>query len=188
MASRYYGDWWTIILVLVIIAMGVEIGYLVYQNRQLKAYIDDPRKFFSTLKETDTVPAITAIDVNGRDASLNYSADAPHTLLLWFSPGCESCHDNVAFWNEIYRDYHSEKLRYLGLCAGNADEAKDFITEYGIEFPVVSAMDDRLVETYKGRVLPQTILISPGGSILGIWPGVLDLKRKEDIVALLQKL
>ncbi|MBK7090377.1 MAG: hypothetical protein IPH59_01440 [bacterium] len=45
----------------IILLMGAEIIYLTYQNRQLKAMLDDPSRFFEkTLQAGDSVPAVRA--------------------------------------------------------------------------------------------------------------------------------
>jgi peroxiredoxin len=188
MASKFLRDWWTYILVAIIVIMGVEIVYLVVQNNRLRAIIEDPKKYFKALSQNDVVPSITAQDIEGNDVSLRYSTEAPHTLLFWFSPGCSVCEDNIGVWNGIYREFGSENLRILGMCAGTPEEAREYVAVNGVEFPVISAGDRYIMETYKGNVLPQTVAISPVGAVLGVWPGVLSRTQEDEIAALLQQL
>jgi peroxiredoxin len=179
-------DRWTVILIVVVILMGIEILYLMYQNHQLKSLIQDPKKYFKTLKPEETVPAFTAYDADGNDVSIRYSPEAPRTLLFWFAPGCESCEGNIDFWNEIYDKYKdSPSMRYLGLCAGTPDEAREFIDTYRIQFPVICVTDKFIVEAYEGHVLPQTVLISPEGKIIKVWPGALEKNKEDEILSYL---
>jgi len=179
-------DRWTIILIVVVILMGAEIIYLMYQNRKLKAIIDNPKEYFRTLSPDEMVPSFTASDIDGNDISLRYSPDAPRTLLFWFAPGCESCENNIQFWNEVYNKYSdAKKFRYLGLCAGIPDEAREYIAEYNVEFPVVCVTDRFMVEIYQGHVLPQTVLISPEGVITKVWPGTLGQDNRDEILSYL---
>ena len=188
MAQKFLKDWWTYILIAIIVVMGVEIVYLVIQNRRLREIIEDPKKYFKALSQNEVVPSITAHDIEGNDVSLNYSAEAPHTMLFWFSPGCSVCKENVDLWNEIYRGYSSDNLRILGMCAGTPEEAREYVEANGLEFPVMCASDPYIMETYRGNVLPQTVAISPVGAVLRVWPGEVSRRQESEIMALLQQL
>ncbi len=187
MPFKRIGDIWTLIFVLIILAMGVEILYLMVQNRKLSSIIEDPKKYFNVLSQKEVVPSITAMDINGNEISLRYSSDAPYTLLFWFSSGCEACDDNLIFWKSIYDEFNSEKIRCIGMCVDAPEEAKEFTDQYGLEFPVICARDQYILESYKGNVLPQTVLISPVGTVLGVWPGALEKGQQGKITALLRQ-
>jgi len=177
----------TLLLVAVITLMGIEIVYLVYQNRQLRQMIDDPSRFFEkTLQAGQTVPAIRAEDVNGNELALTYSQDGPYTLVLWFSPTCSSCEDNFEFWQDVHRLSKPEKLRIVGFCACTVGEAKEEITAKQLGFPVLAATEPTIVDLYKGNLLPQTILIAPDGLIKSVWPGALLESKKKDILSILR--
>lgn len=188
MALMTAKDRWTIVLIVIVIAMGIEIAYLMYQNQRLKSIIQDPRKYFKTLSEDEVVPSFTALDIDGNDVTIRYSPDAPYTILFWFAPTCSSCEENINFWNQISREYGSDRLRYLGMCTGSPEEAREFADEYGLEFSVICASDPFIVNTYKGNLTPQTVLISSEGSVAGVWPGVLTDDQKDMIVEVLDRL
>ncbi len=173
-----------IVLGAIIILMGAEIAYLTYQNRQLKAMLDDPSRFFEkTLQSGDSVPAVRAMDINGNEFSLTYSDDAPHTLILWFSPTCSSCEDNIGLWNDIYRRHIPGKLRIVGFCACAAAEGREAATANAMQFPVLAVTEQSIVDMYKGNLLPQTVLIAPNGQILQVWPGALLDRQKKEILS-----
>ncbi|UCD93389.1 MAG: TlpA family protein disulfide reductase [Candidatus Zixiibacteriota bacterium] len=188
MAPKFLKDWWTYILIAIIAVMGVEIVYLVIQNRRLREIIEDPKKYFKALSQNDVVPSFTARDIEGNDVSLRYSAEAPHTLLFWFSPGCSVCKENIDLWNEIHRGFSSDNLRILGMCAGSPEEAREYVAANGLEFQVMCADDPYIMETYKGNVLPQTVAISPVGAVLGVWPGAVGQTQEKEIMAIVQQL
>ncbi len=177
-----------IILIIIIAVMSLEIVYLMYQNQKLKAIIEDPKRLFKTLSEDDVVPSFNGFDVYDNEIAVRYGPDAPHTLLCWFSPGCSSCLDNLAFWNDLFERFSSENIRFIGMCAGHPDETREFVAEHGIGFPVLCADDPFFVDTYKGNVLPQTVLLSPNGTIVGVWPGALKKDREKTITDLLAEL
>lgn len=188
MAINIARERWTAVLLAIIVLMGFEIVYLMYQNHRLKAIIDDPKQYFKTLTMNDAVPSITAFDIEGNDVSLRYAPDAPASVLFWFAPTCPSCEDNIEFWKDVYASSRSERLRFLGMCAGRPDEVSAFVAEHGIDFPVMCVTDQYIMEAYKGNVLPQTVLISPEGAILGVWPGALDEAGREQVMARLKQM
>jgi peroxiredoxin len=188
MSPKPQRDRLTYVLVAIIVLMGIEIIYLVIQNRRLSGIIGDPKKYFQTLSTDETVPSFTARDINGKDLSVRYSSSEPYRVLFWFGPTCDYCKENIAFWKRIDGDYESDHIKTLGMFAGNIAEAKEYVAEYALEFPVVCADNSYIVDVYKGHVLPQTVLIDPLGVIRGIWPGVLDEGMKETIIARLESL
>lgn len=176
-----------IVLMIIVVLMGAEIIYLVYQNQKLRSIIDDPKNYFQTLAHKESVPSINAHDVYGNEVSLRYGVDQPITVLFWFSPGCAACESNFPFWNEMYSEYTDGSIRFYGMCLGGIDEAKEFVESTGIKFPVIAATDSYIVESYKGNVLPQTVVVYPDGSVAGAWPGLLDGNQEELVLSLLTK-
>ena len=67
MSSIASKDRWTVVLIIVIILMGAEIIYLMYQNQKLKSIIDNPKMYFRTLSPDEMVPSFTAYDVDGNE-------------------------------------------------------------------------------------------------------------------------
>jgi peroxiredoxin len=176
----------TLLLLAIIILMGAEIVYLIYQNRQLRQMIDDPSRFFEkTLQVGQMVPAIRAEDITGNELALTYSPDGPYTLVLWFSPTCSSCEDNFEFWKNVHRLSKPERLRIVGFCACTVGEAKDVTAAKELGFTVLAATEPTIVDLYKGNLLPQTILIAPDGLIKSVWPGALLDSKKKEVLSLL---
>ena len=181
-------NWLSLFLIGISILMGIEIVYLMHQNRRLRNIITSPEQYYQVLEREDIVPPFTAQDLDGNTVSLQYSPDQPHTLLLWFSPTCQACEDNLYFWNDLYHDYDSDRLLLLGMCTDDPADVRNMVTEYGLNFPIVCLDDPSLVEAYKGNVLPQTVLISPQGTIRKAWPGPLGVEQRGSIRTVLSQL
>ena len=181
-------DYLTIILIVVVVAMGFEIVYLVQQNRKLSAMLENPGSSFQTLARSDIVPPLSGTDIYGQPLEIAYTPGSPHTVLIWFSPTCHSCEENLAFWREIYAAHNFDRVRFLGLCDVPVEEARAFAQQHQVAFPIVSITDDRLIEVYKGRVMPQTVLVSPTGEIIDSWPGALSEQFQRIIRDSLSKL
>jgi peroxiredoxin len=176
-----------IILLIVIVIMGLEIVYLVYQNKKLQAMVAAGSSL-QILQQGQQVPPLAAHDLDGAAVNISYDNDQVSTLLIWFSPSCHVCSENATFWNQLYGRYKSAKVRFLALCDAEAAEAKSYVTQNGLIFPAVSITEDRLIEAYNGRVMPQTALISPLGEIVKVWPGALEKSRQDEITAVLDSL
>ena len=86
----------TFILLFVIVIMGLEIVYLVYQNRQLQAALTEASSL-QVLEQGQMVPALTAAYLDGTPAQVLYGDNEPSTVLIWFSPSCHVCEDNAVF-------------------------------------------------------------------------------------------
>jgi peroxiredoxin len=177
----------TVLLLIIIVIMGIEIIYLIYQNRELRAMLDETASF-QILEQGQPVPAVMATDLDGAAVEVRYGEGEPTTLLIWLSPSCHVCEENSAFWNDIYSGYQSKDIRFLALCDAPTEEAKTYAAAHSLIFPVVSITDDRLIDAYNGRVMPQTAIISPQGTIERVWPGALEKSRQDEITATLDTL
>ena len=173
-----------VILSVIILILAVEVFYLVYQNRQLKAMVNNMPQM-TPLAEGDRVPMLRAQDIDGRLVTLNYGPSEPMTLLFWFSATCSYCAENFDIWNRLYQEYDSDILRFMGVCACSPDDARLLKEEHNFEFPVICVNEPYIISTYRGNVLPQTVLISSTGVIKGTWPGALTNEQIDEILTAL---
>jgi peroxiredoxin len=178
----------TVVLLIVIVIMGCEIVYLVYQNRRLQAALTDASSL-QVLEQGQVVPALTAAFLDGTPARVLYGDNEPSTVLIWFSPSCHVCAENAVFWNDLYNRYRtSDRVRFLAMSDSDSTETGPYVAKHALAFPVVCVTDDRLIDAYNGRVMPQTALISPQGGIEQVWPGALEKTRQDEITAALDLL
>jgi peroxiredoxin len=183
MAFNLRSNLTTIILAVIVVLMGIEIMYLIRQNRRLLKIISNPIPVHQTLQPGAPVRPFSAPDLDGRMVAVDYGPEQPHRLLLWFSSACPACEDNLSVWNDLFRDFESEQLQLLGVCSDDPAETRALVAEYDLEFPVISLDDPLVVETYKGFSRPQTVLVGPEGRIRGLWPGSLGREQKESLTA-----
>jgi len=176
-----------VILIIIILILAVEVFYLVSQNRKLRAMIANMPQL-TPLAEGDRVPLLKAQDIDGRLVTLNYGPTQPMTVLFWYSATCSYCADNFEFWNRLYLENDSDSLRFLGVCACSPDDARMLKEEYQLEFPVICVNEPYIISTYRGNVLPQTVLISPEGVINGAWPGSLTNEQIDEILTALAEI
>lgn len=178
-------NWLSILLIIMIVLMTAEIGVLMHQNSQLRSMVENPMKKYQSLKQNQTVPPFRGTDTEGNAITVEYSDSEPYTLILWFSASCPSCEDNLHFWNLLYADYDSDDFRMIGVCNDDPEEARATAEEYGLEFPIIVLDDKSIVQRYGATALPLTMLISPKGTVVRVWPGPLIKEQRESVIAAL---
>ena len=188
MSSELRKNWVSILLSIIIILMGLEIIYLVRQNRQLRSLVAESHRTIKTLAPGDTVPSFVGRDIYGNTVSIQFAPVRPHTLLLWFSSSCSACGENLSFWNELYQGYSADVVHFLGMGVGDLTEIQAVAADFDIKFPVVCANDPFYRETYRGNIYPQTLLISPEGVVRDTWVGSLQQEQKDSIITALAQL
>ena len=175
---------WSIILVVLVLAMGVEILLLVQENRELRLALKVPREPLKVLNPKEKVPPLTGIDLTGKEVKVEYPS-SKKTVLLWFSSDCSSCEDNLEFWRQIYQKRNSEMLRFFGVTTSEVDKTEEFVKKFQLEFPVLVLSDFSLLEKYRVEVIPQTMLIDSNGVVQKVWPGTLSENHKKEIEAMI---
>src|SRR3990170_5228755 len=105
---------WSIILIVLVLIMGVEILFLVQENKKLREALSHSRGPVKILSPEEEVPSLAGVNLKGEEFKLTYPS-SKKTVLFWFSPVCPSCEENLEFWKEIYQNHSSENLRFVGV-------------------------------------------------------------------------
>ena len=171
---------WSIVLIVLVIAMGVEILLLVQENRELRSALTARRGPFTILNPEEKVPSLVGIDQKGEEVRVGYPS-AQQTVLFWFSAACPSCEHNVEFWKELYENHGSEGYRFFGATTAGEGKIEEFLEKFQLEFPVLTVSDYSLLDQYKVEVIPQTMLIDERGLVLKVWPGPLSDNYRMEI-------
>jgi peroxiredoxin len=176
-------SFFSLLLLVLVVVMGLEIFYLARRNRRLESSLYEATSL-RVLERGRALPGLTLADVTGAPVRVAYGEGAPATLLIWFSPSCHLCAENAAFWNDLYtRHRASPSVRFLALSDAALGETRAYAAEQGLRFPVCSVTDASLIDAYDGHVMPQTALLSPRGEVKRVWPGALDASRQAEIAA-----
>jgi peroxiredoxin len=173
-----------LILYLVLFGLLVEVNVLVFritriQERvsSLEYRIDPPR-----LKAGETVPELTVSDLEGRTHRIGYPKPGEKVLLFFLSTRCPVCEKNVAIWNRLAGDFAGA---VFGIVNDTIPLVRQYRSEKGIRFPLVVPDSARVVlEDYKIRTVPQTLVIGEKGTVEGVWGGLL---AEESAAAIRQK-
>lgn len=171
---------WSIILIVLVVVMGVEILLLAQENQKLRKALSRPRGPFKVLGPGEKVPSLFGINLEGKELKVEYPS-RQRTVLFWFSPACPSCEENLEFWKEVYRNYSSDNLRFLGVTNFGQDKTSEFVKKTQLEFPILIVSNSSLIDQYKVEAIPQTILIDTNGIVQKVWPGPLANEYKKEI-------
>jgi peroxiredoxin len=115
-----------------------------------------------------TVAAFEAHDLQGRTQVVDARGVGVNTVLYVFSPACGWCNKNLA------------NLRALAAAAGptyrvigvSLDPNVDsFVRAHELTFPVLVRPSPRSYAAYGLGATPETIVLSPSGTVLKVWQG-----------------
>jgi peroxiredoxin len=171
---------WSVILIALIIAMGVEILLLVQENRKLRSALTARRGPFKVLNPEERVPPLLGTDLKGEEVRVEYPS-SKQTVLFWFSAACPSCEHNVEFWKEIYQKRGSPEFRFFGATTAGEGKTGELAQKFQFEFPILIVSDYSLLDQYKVELIPQTMLIDENGVVRKVWPGPLSENYKIEI-------
>jgi peroxiredoxin len=123
----------------------------------------------SKLREGDSVPAITATDMNGSAVTLDYKGENLPRVLYVFKPSCTWCTRNLPNVKTL-ADNTRNKYQFIGLSLSR-DKLQDYVASHGFNFPIYSDLSQAIIGAYKLGGTPETIVISPEGQVLKRWLG-----------------
>ena len=133
----------------------------------------------SRLVQGDKVPAITARDLQGRTAVLDYAGTDLPTVLFVITPNCGWCTKNIMNMRTLAANA-SDRYRFVGLSL-ESDKLVDYVTQNKLEFPVYTELPLMPMKQYKLGGTPQTIIVSPTGEVLKVWSGAFAENLQKDV-------
>ena len=128
----------------------------------------------------DTAPAFKIVDLNEKTIDLATMLGQP-VILRFFVPNCKYCRADTKVFNKYHSTYSEKGLNIIYINTDqNESEAKKFVNDLNIVFPVVLDSDQKLAQLYRVKVVPQTIVLDPSHSIIGaILGGVSEAELNE---------
>lgn len=116
-------------------------------------------------------PAFTASTVTTPRASRSLADYRGHPILLNFwATWCQPCREEMPSFERLYRDDAARGLRIVAVSIddrGAETKIRDFVHEYGLTFDVLHDPRLRVKDAYQVRGVPETVLISSTGRIVG---------------------
>ena len=94
--------------------------------------------------------------------------DGRYVVVNFFASWCEPCADEAPLLNELQR-----RLGDRGTIVGvswndSSEDARGFLREHGVRFPVVRDVDGTVARAYGITGLPETFVIDPDGNVAAL--------------------
>ena len=124
----------------------------------------------------ELVPAYAAADLAGDSVSLASLRGKPLLLNVW-ATWCPPCREEMPALEAVHTMYAPDGLQVVGVSidgAGAADLVREFVTEFGVTFPILHDPDGRISRTFRMNGVPETLLIDAEGRLVRRWIGIFD--------------
>lgn len=117
------------------------------------------------IEAQQTAPDFQAVDLEQRPIQLS-SLKGCGVMLYFFSSWCSICHYQTPAIVEAHKRLRKQGVIFLGINVMDSEEgARAVVAKEGITFPVVIDHDEVIKALYRNKGVPQTVLISPRGTI-----------------------
>ena len=124
-------------------------------------------------------------DVNGEQRSLSEWQGKVIALNFW-ATWCEPCRHEIPAFVELQEQYATDGLQFVGIALHTADEIKDFITEFNVNYPSLVGNNEVIALGKKlGNdigALPYTVIIDRDGKIAFTRRGPLLKVEAEEVI------
>lgn len=160
------------------LALAVSCFALVRQNRSLRERL----RLDSSVQRGERFAAISGHKPGGGAFSWRFAMTGRPTLVLVFSPTCGYCLKNSQSWRALVAESRRTNVALLGVDLMNRLPPR-YLSEIGIAGATVLVPDAETVVAYSFGLTPQTILISPSGTVEGAWTGALTRGEVRQIYA-----
>jgi peroxiredoxin len=111
-------------------------------------------------------PAVSLADTSGQEMSLADPLKNGPVVLAFFKVTCPICQFTFPFIERIHKAFGTSKFTFWGISQDDARDTREFVKEYGIQFPILIEERGYAVSNQYGITnVPTIFLISPGGEI-----------------------
>ena len=169
---------YSIFLHLVLIALAVQVVFLVKENRRL---LEGGR--LPQIATGERLPPISARQLDGQDTTLHFASSSEDTLLLVFTTTCPVCEKNQPAWRELYERF-GDHYNVVGLSIGDVEPTRAYASEHDLPFPVFVPEDAQdFPKRFKIPAVPQTLHLDRDGIVRDQWAGPLPRESFDKLAA-----
>lgn len=117
------------------------------------------------VKEGDQAPNFVLTDLNGKKHQLSdYKGQG--VLLNFWGTWCPPCKKEMPALNEAYKTFEDKGVQVISINIAQSDfEVRDFVSSYGLDFPMTIDQTKSVMRAYNVDQLPATFLIDSKGEI-----------------------
>jgi peroxiredoxin len=112
------------------------------------------------------LPAVALPAVAGDTVVLGQASPGRAQVLFVFATTCQYCKASLPAWKQIAAQLAAiEQVEVVGISIDSVEPTRRYLAEHGIELPVVSFTEPRLLAMYRAGTTPQTLIIDADGRV-----------------------
>jgi peroxiredoxin len=111
-------------------------------------------------------PGFSLKGLDGKEYSLGALIERGPMVAAFFKISCPVCQFTFPFLERLYQRYGGDGVTFLGVSQDDARPTKEFVSEYGVTFPMV--LDEKgypVSNAYGLTSVPTIFLIEPDGTV-----------------------
>ena len=150
--------------------LALSIGLNVLQGERLVELRQAAADASHDLQVGARAPELRVRDLTGRELTLSLGARSSRPKVLYvFSPSCGWCRHDVEAINSLLPQI-SGKYDFAGLSL-SGQGLHEFVARYHGAFPIYRDISPETASAYGFTSTPETIVVSPEGTVLALWRG-----------------
>jgi len=179
-----------IIFIAVVIAIvsgfgGYYLQQLTKDNISYKEQLDKKKSPSPEEVIGTDVPEFSLLDLNGERRYLSEWQGKLIAINFW-ATWCTPCREEIPAFVELQQKYQSQGLQFIGIALQQADEIRDFINEYNVNYPSLYGGDEVVkIASQLGNnigAMPYTVVINAEGKIAFTHRGPLTKDEAEAVI------
>ena len=111
--------------------------------------------------------------------------DATPLVMNFWYPSCPPCRAEMPDLEASYQRYRDRGVLFLGVTSLQLDtteDAKEFIAEIGITYPVGPDTDGAIMRAYGVKNFPSTVFVNAEQKVVRTWAGLLDEEKLSELI------
>ena len=179
-------------IILAIVAIAVVSGFSGYYLQRLTTDNTNSKEVVNEKKSpspeevigTDAVE-FSLLDLNGERRYLSEWQGKLIAINFW-ATWCAPCREEIPIFVNLQQKYQSQGLQFVGIALQQAEEVRDFIEEYEVNYPSLIGGDEVIkIASQLGNnigAMPYTVLINTEGKIAFTHRGPLSKEEAEAVI------
>lgn len=114
----------------------------------------------SGIEVGDAAPEFELPELSGGGSISSEELKGSPVVINFWASWCVPCRDEAPILEEAWRRYRDEGIVVLGVNVNDAQsDAKEFVEEFDITYPIVRDLHDELVDEFASAGLPETYFV-----------------------------